>query len=157
MLKGLVAALLARVLIGLGHPEGSPGSILLTLALVGGVASILGHVFTPWLRFRGGRGVATSLGVFLGIVPLPTLLAFALWGMLFALSKRVSVGSIGAALAYPFLVWALAGEESRTLVTVVTGAIAVLVLVRHIPNIKRILSGTEPPTMRARSPEGERS
>jgi glycerol-3-phosphate acyltransferase PlsY len=51
----------------------------------------------------------------------------------------------------------LAGEESRTLVTVVTGAIAVLVLVRHIPNIKRILSGTEPPTMRARSPEGERS
>jgi len=67
------------------------------------------------------------------------------------------VGSIGAALAYPFLVWALAREESRTLVTVVTGAIAVLVLVRHIPNIKRILSGTEPPTMRARSPEGERS
>ena len=157
VLKGLAAALLARVIVGFAQPDGAPpGSLLLTLALVGGVAAILGHVFTPWLRFRGGRGVATSLGVFLGVVPLPTLLAFALWAVLFAISKRVSVGSIGAALAYPLLVWTLGPDESRALLTLVTGAIAALVIVRHIPNIKRILSGTEPPTIRARAPEGER-
>src|SRR5688572_15249243 len=106
MLKGLAAALAARMLAVEAAPPGpSDPSHLLTFALFGGVAAILGHVFTPWLRFRGGRGVATSLGVFLGIVPWPTLLAFLLWAVLFAFSKRVSVGSIGAAVAYPVLVW----------------------------------------------------
>ena len=158
MLKGLAAVLVARTLaIEAGPPGGGPSaSLLLTFALAGGVAAILGHMFTPWLRFRGGRGVATSLGVFLGIVPWPTLLAFALWAVLFVVSKRVSVGSIGAALAYPVLVWALARGESRAIVTVVGAAIATLVIVRHIPNIRRLLSGTEPPTVRARAPKGER-
>jgi acyl phosphate:glycerol-3-phosphate acyltransferase len=156
LLKGLAAVLLARTLVWAWAPPGAApqGSPLLTLTLVAGVAAILGHVFTPWLRFRGGRGVATSLGVFLGIVPWPTLLAFCLWAVLFTVSKRVSVGSIGAALAYPFLVWTLTDGASRTVVTVVAAAVAALVLVRHLPNIRRLLSGTEPPTVRA--PKGER-
>ena len=164
-LKGYVAANMPWFL--LGFWEGTtrrsmPGTAesvttsLLPGILAAGVGAILGHMFTPWLGFRGGRGVATSLGVFLAIVPIPTLLAFALWGILFALSRRVSVGSIGAAFAYPFLVFALPGNLPRTVVTLVAAAVAVLVIVRHIPNIKRLLSGTEPPTIRARAPEGER-
>jgi glycerol-3-phosphate acyltransferase PlsY len=158
LLKGLAAVLASRMLAVEALPSGPADSgSLLSFALLGGVAAIVGHVFTPWLRFQGGRGVATSLGVFLGIVPWPTLLAFLLWAVLFAVSKRVSVGSIGAATVYPFLVWLLAGEESRVIVTVVTAAVAALVLVRHIPNIRRLLSGTEPPTIPARAPKAERT
>jgi glycerol-3-phosphate acyltransferase PlsY len=159
LLKGLAAVFLSRVLATSlpGAPDDVRVSLLLPLALVAGVAAILGHVFTPWLGFRGGRGVATSLGVFLGIVPVPTLAAFTLWAIVFTLSRRVSVGSIVAALAYPFLVFFLTSGAARALVTAVASAVAGLVLVRHIPNIKRILNGTEPPTIRARAPEGERS
>ena len=158
LVKGLVAVLIARVLALAPAPPGPPDtSHVLLFTLVGGVGAILGHVFTPWLRFQGGRGVATSLGVFLGIVPWPTLLAFLLWAVLFAISKRVSVGSIGAATVYPVLVWFLAGAESRVIVTAVTAAVAALVLVRHLPNIRRLLSGTEPRTISARAPKAGRT
>jgi glycerol-3-phosphate acyltransferase PlsY len=118
-------------------------------SLAGGVAAILGHTFSPWLRFRGGRGVATSLGVFLAIIPVPTLLAFAVWVLLMILTRRVSVGSIGAALAYPFLVWfLLARDPHRVVLTAITALVSILVIVRHKANIQRLLAGTEPPLRR---------
>lgn len=124
----------------------------LTLSLAAGVAAVLGHTLSPWVRFRGGKGVATSLGVFLAIVPVPTLIAFGLWIALFLGSGfRVSVGSIGAAIAYPFLVWFLtAGGGGRVLLTVVSAAIAAFVVVRHRANIRRLLAGVEPPILRKR-------
>jgi glycerol-3-phosphate acyltransferase PlsY len=151
VVKGLVAVLLPRQF---AHSFGATSGQALTAALAAGVAAILGHVFSPWLRFRGGRGVATSLGVFLGIVPIPTALAFALWVVLLLVSRRVSVGSIGAALAYPFLVYALATGVPRGVVTGVAAAVAALVILRHTANIRRILSGTEPPIIGA--PRGNR-
>jgi glycerol-3-phosphate acyltransferase PlsY len=115
-------------------------------SLAAGVAAILGHMFSPWLGFRGGRGVATSLGVFLSIVPTPTLLAFGLWTALVLVTRRVSPGSIGAALAYPFLVFLLLrGHPHRILLTAIAGAVALLVILRHKSNIQRLLAGTEPP------------
>lgn len=138
--KGAVAALL---------------SASLPTQLAAGVASILGHVFSPWVRFKGGRGVATSLGVFLAILPAPTLLAFALWAALLALSGRVSVGSIGAALAYPFLAAAfLAGRAERTPLLAVASLVAAIIVVRHLPNIRRLLAGTEPRAFGRKKPEG---
>ena len=124
---------------------------LLGPALAAGVAAILGHVFSPWLRFKGGRGVATSLGVFLAVMPVPSLLAFALWTVLVGISRRVSVGSIGAALAYPFLVLLVPppGLPLGVLVTV-AGVVALLVVARHAANIRRLLAGTEPPIVGAR-------
>jgi len=117
-------------------------------ALAGGIAAIAGHVFSPWLGFRGGRGVATSLGVFLAIVPVPSLLAFGLWIVLVALSRRVSVGSIGAAMAYPVLVLLLLrGAPDRMLLVAVSTLVAILVIVRHRANIERLLAGTEPPIL----------
>jgi len=159
-LKGYLATLIPKLLAG-GLAGGlfeaaRPGDVL-TATLAGGIASILGHVFTPWLRFKGGRGVATSLGVFLGIAPLPTLVAFAIWVSLVAISRRVSVGSIGAASAYPFLVYWLAPRGApRGVVTGVAAAVALLVLVRHLSNIRRLMSGTEPPIVGAAA-KGERT
>ncbi len=126
--------------------------ILFAASLAGGLAAILGHTFSPWLRFRGGRGVATSLGVFLAIIPVPTLLAFAVWVLLMILTRRVSVGSIGAALAYPFLVFfVFARDPHRIPLTVVTALVSILVIVRHKANIQRLLAGTEPPLGRGGS------
>jgi len=119
---------------------------LFVAGLGSGVAAIVGHVFSPWLRFRGGRGVATSLGVFLAIIPVPTLVVFGLWTALVLLSRRVSVGSVGAALAYPFLVLLLLrGDPHRTLLCVIAAVVALLVILRHKGNIQRLLAGTEPP------------
>ena len=148
VLKGLAAVFLAGLLGGVfsGPPVVEPRA----LALAAGVAAILGHVFSPWLGFKGGRGVATSLGVFLGILPLPTLLAFGIWILLLGVSRRVSVGSVGAALAYPLLVAALTqGDPHRGATILVTALVALLIILRHIPNIRRLLNGTEPPFLGA--------
>jgi len=141
--KGFLAASAPALLTGAGT---------LSASLAAGVAAILGHVFSPWLGFRGGRGVATSLGVFLAIVPVPTLLAFLLWIVLVLVSRRVSVGSIGAALAYPFLVFLLLREDPhRALLAGITALVSLLVIVRHKANIQRLLAGTEPPLSRGGS------
>lgn len=122
-------------------------SAQLPTQIAAGFAAILGHVFSPWVRFRGGRGVATSLGVFLALLPAPTLVAFGVWIVLVALSGRVSVGSVGAALAYPFLAAAfLAGRDHRIALLVMASLVTALIVARHLPNIRRILSGTEPRT-----------
>lgn len=149
-LKGFAASVVPRLVSG-----GSLGALppeLVVPTLAAGIAAILGHVFSPWLGFKGGRGVATSLGVFLGILPRPTLLAFGLWILLVAISRRVSVGSIGAAISYPFLVaWGTARDPQRGVFIVVSAVIALLILLRHLPNIRRLLQGTEPPILGARS------
>jgi len=151
-LKGYLATLAPR-LIATAPPGSFPPPMV--AALTGGLAAILGHVFTPWLRFRGGRGVATSLGVFLGIAPIPTLIAFAIWILLVRISRRVSVGSIIAAAAYPFLVFELAPPATnRGVLTGVAAAVALLVLARHLPNMRRLLNGTEPPIFGAARKEG---
>ena len=159
-LKGYLAAVFPRLAIGMATSGGAAGGIvpggsaadLLAPTLAAGIAAILGHVFSPWLGFKGGRGVATSLGVFLGVLPRPTLLAFGLWIILVAISRRVSVGSIGAAISYPFLVaWGTARDPQRAVLITVSAVIALLILVRHLPNIRRLLKGTEPPILGAAS------
>jgi len=120
-------------------------------ALAAGAAAILGHVFSPLARFKGGRGVATSLGVFLALLPVPALLALGIWIVLFALSRRVSVGSLGAAVAYPGLVaWLAPRDPFRVAMIVAAALVALLVVVRHLPNIKRLAAGTERPSFGGR-------
>jgi glycerol-3-phosphate acyltransferase PlsY len=151
--KGFLATRIPFLLAGVVGAAATP-EVLFTATLAGGVAAILGHVFSPWLRFRGGRGVATSLGVFLAIVPIPTLLAFGLWIVLVLVTRRVSPGSIGAALAYPFLVlYHVRGDPHRVALGVIAAAVALLVILRHKSNIQRLLAGTEPPFL-GRRPGG---
>lgn len=100
------------------------------------------------MRFKGGRGVATSLGVFLALLPAPTVCALVLWSAALAISKRVSAASVSAAFAYPFLVAVLAPETSfRVPLLAAASLVAALILVRHVPNIRRLAAGTEPRTI----------
>ncbi len=110
--------------------------------LIAGVSAVAGHSWSAWVRFRGGKGVATSAGVFFALLPGPTLAAVGVFSLVFALSRRVSAGSMAAALALPVLARAMDCPRSRTALAAVVGA---LVLVRHLPNIRRLLSGKEPP------------
>ncbi len=146
--KGFLAARTPLLIASVAGMAVSSDALLMA-ALFAGVAAIVGHIFSPWLGFRGGRGVATSLGVFLAIVPVPTLLVFGLWTLLVLLSRRVSVGSIGAALAYPALVFFLLRHDPhRVLLASIGGAVSLLVIIRHKANIERLLAGTEPPLRR---------
>lgn len=115
-------------------------------------AAVLGHMFPPWLGFRGGKGVATSLGTLLGAWPLltvPGLLAAATWAIVAGLSRYVSLASMTAAIALPLYILLLAllrRQPCRDLIPflLVTGLLAILVLVRHQANIRRLITGTEP-------------
>jgi glycerol-3-phosphate acyltransferase PlsY len=115
------------------------------LRLVGGLAAVTGHVLTPFASFKGGKGVATSLGVFLGLAPLATALSFGVWMIFVALSGIVSLGSIVAALVLPVAVY-LTRATVRThweAVLLLAVVIATLIWVRHRTNFKRLLNGTE--------------
>jgi acyl phosphate:glycerol-3-phosphate acyltransferase len=110
------------------------------LALVGGVAAILGHIYTFWLYFKGGKGIATSGGVVLAWAPAACLTAVALWGLVLAISKYVSLASIAAAIILPFAVWFWNG--SPTMTYAMTG-LSLLAIYKHKANIKRLLKGEE--------------
>ncbi len=126
--KGAAAVLIARALAG--HDA----------ALWGGLGAVLGHMFPVWLRFRGGKGVATAYGVLIAAAWPVGLAAGAAWLIAAALLRWSSLaGLISFALA-PLLAWALADPG----VVELTLAIAVLIYARHHANIRRLLAGTEP-------------
>ena len=108
--------------------------------LLAALAAVLGHNYTLWLRFRGGKGIATSAGVLLALVPWALLIITLVWVVVMALTRYVSLASICASLVLPFACW-LTGE-SRTLIWVTAG-MAALAIFKHRPNILRLLKGTE--------------
>jgi acyl phosphate:glycerol-3-phosphate acyltransferase len=110
------------------------------LALAGGVAAILGHIYTCWLKFKGGKGIATSGGVVLAWAPAACLTALALWALVLAVSRYVSLASIAAAIILPFAVWFWNG--SPTMTWVMTG-LSLLAIYKHKANIQRLLTGAE--------------
>jgi glycerol-3-phosphate acyltransferase PlsY len=137
-LKGFVAARWIPVLAL--HLFPSPGTAREHLALAAGVAAILGHIYTFWLYFKGGKGIATSGGVVLAWAPAACLTALALWGLVLALSKYVSLASIAAAIILPFAVWFWNGSTTMTLA--MTG-LSLLAIYKHKANIRRLLKGEE--------------
>lgn len=104
------------------------------------VFAVLGHVYSPYMRFRGGKGVATATGAFVALSPGASLPAFVVFLLLLASSRYVSLGSVGAALALPLAsVW-LAPGGGRLAAAVACG---LLVILRHRDNVRRILDGSE--------------
>jgi glycerol-3-phosphate acyltransferase PlsY len=104
------------------------------------LSAILGHCFSPYLGFSGGKGVATSLGVIIGLDWRAGLICFAVWILLVALTRYISLGSmVGSALAAP-LMWLFHKGAPEI---VAGGLLAVLVIERHQANIQRLFSGTE--------------
>ena len=120
------------------------------LALLLGLAPVLGHLFPPWFKFRGGKGAATSFGVMIVLAPKAALLALALWAVLVLALKIVSVASLAAAAALPVLVYFLDPELKVHWLALGLG---VLVVVSHYENIRRLIRGEEKPIRRQDQPE----
>ena len=111
-------------------------------ALACGAAAIIGHVFSVFVRFKGGKGVATAAGVMLGLAPLALAVSAAVWGVLVRLTGYVSLASIVAAALLPLSVYALEGSKTPALLWIAAG-IAAGVIVLHRRNIQRLIKGTE--------------
>ncbi|MGZ8392022.1 MAG: glycerol-3-phosphate 1-O-acyltransferase PlsY [Gemmatimonadales bacterium] len=111
-------------------------------ALGCGVAAILGHVFSVFVGFKGGKGVATAAGVMLGLAPLALTVAAVVWAVLVRVTGYVSVASIVAAAVLPVAVYLLEDSTSPALLWIAT-AIAAGVILLHRRNIQRLLKGTE--------------
>ena len=141
-LKGFLAVRIAyaigtALIIGSAHRE--------IVGIVAGLTCILGHTFPIWLRFRGGKGVATSAGVLLGLMPVAVFSVLAVWILLFKITRYVSVASIGAAVALPLFVLAykhlgwLTGASLLPFAILIAG----VVVWRHRSNMQRLLQGKE--------------
>ena len=138
--KGWLAVfLLARWLCGWFYPAAGPQARE-WFAICAGVGAILGHNYTCWLSFKGGKGIATSAGVLVALVLTPLLIILAIWIVVFALSRYVSLASICASFALPFAAW-LVGQS--TTIILVTAGLAALAIYKHKANIQRLIHGTE--------------
>jgi glycerol-3-phosphate acyltransferase PlsY len=138
--KGWVAVFfVAKLLAAWFYPGASPRA-LAWFQLGAGVAAILGHIYTCWLHFKGGKGIATSAGALLALMPGAVLVALGVWILVFALSRYVSLASICAAFVLPFAAWLLDASITRV---VAIAALAVLAIYKHKSNIKRLMNGTE--------------
>lgn len=113
------------------------------LGLACGVAAVAGHNWPVWLGFKGGKGVATSAGMLLGIAPAAVGIGFGVFAVTVAATRFVSLGSILAAVAVPAAYLALNGTGNQLLAGVLVG-LGLLVIVKHRANIRRLLQGAEP-------------
>src|SRR6185436_12017204 len=110
------------------------------LEITSGVSAILGHNYTCWLKFKGGKGIATSAGVLGALVPWPLLAISLIWGAVFISTKYVSLASIAAAFALPFAAWFW---RSRPIMILISAGLGALAIYKHRGNIRRLLDGTE--------------
>ena len=119
-----------------GHWAHGPAWLPVTL----GGAAVLGHMFSPYVRFKGGKGVATAAGVFLALAPWAFAIALPFWGLSLWLTGYVSLSSIAAALTFPLWVRLTVGGGATFWTSVV---LALLIVVAHRANIRRLVAGTE--------------
>ncbi len=140
-LKGLLSVIFAFVIVAY-----SPFSLKRELVgIAAGIACVLGHTFPIWLRFRGGKGVATSAGVLLGLMPIAVLSVLVVWIVLFKLTRYVSIASVAAALSLPIFVAIYLQFNFLTGASLLPFSllIAAVVVWRHRSNIERLVRGKE--------------
>lgn len=159
VLKGFVPVMLAGMLVNTG--EGLPTLLQQAGWLAAGLGAILGHVFSFYLRFHGGKGASTALGVVLGVFPyftLPGLVAFGIWIVVTLISRYVSFGSVAASLAFLPLFVGFNRSDVKNLLPLLVFAVVMvlLILIRHRTNIRRLLDGTES-KIGSKKPEGEQA
>lgn len=111
------------------------------LPVIVGLAAILGHNFSPFLRFKGGKGVATSLGVVFGLCPAAAAVGFAVWGLCLLATRYISVSSVVAAVVTSAVLIAFYPDLPHVLFAVL---VALFVIIKHRPNLARLQAGTEP-------------
>jgi len=161
--KGLLPVLFTGWWMGLLQDDASLTTTSSLIWLASGVAAVLGHVFPVWLKFKGGKGVATALGVLLGFWPVltvPGLLAAITWAILAKGTRYISVASVGAAALLPVylvvlgLFWRQMTIGQLWPFLAISSALALLVIVRHRSNIARLRAGTEPKWGQRKAQEG---
>jgi glycerol-3-phosphate acyltransferase PlsY len=160
MLKGLLAVWLAAVLAAskynlCGDFRVYPCVPSLRLMSVAALFAVLGHIFPVWLKFKGGKGVATALGVFALLFPLAVLVSLAIFIIVLVLTRYVSLGSILAALAFPVAAYFLYHPDWTSLA--LAAAVSAAVILKHHQNIGRLLAGTESRFGSKKSPVVEKS
>jgi len=123
------------------HLAGRVHDVSLWLPILAGLAAILGHNFSPFLRFKGGKGVATSLGVVYGLSPLAAAVGFAVWGLCLLITRYISISSMIAAVVTSLVLIGFNRDLPHVLFALL---VAFFVLIKHRPNMVRLKAGTEP-------------
>jgi len=148
--KGLAAATLA-----LDAGKGAAAALLGAqygpdIAVTASLAVVLGHLFPVWLRFRGGKAVATTLGMLLGLAWPVGIAACGMWAVVAALTRRSSLGGLASVAAGPVAAWFLATPQ----ITELSALVAIIVWLRHHENIRRLLKGEEPVIGKSKPDDG---
>lgn len=152
LLKGMAPMAVASILLAQQGPAAERGAVMNLLHLLIGFAAICGHMFSCFIGFKGGKGVATSAGVAMGLYPFFTfagLAALAVWSLVYGITRYVSLASIIAAVVFPLAFvgigliegWDVLGKHLPLLVF--ASLVTVMILVRHRSNISRLRAGTE--------------
>jgi glycerol-3-phosphate acyltransferase PlsY len=128
-IKGFIPTILFKLLFGLEY------------GILAGLFSVIGHSYSIFMKFKGGKGVATGLGVSIALIPIETIIGFGVWFLVLMIFKIMSLASIISAISVFIVVLFL---EESLLIKIVCGIIAVLIVLRHKSNIERIIKGTEP-------------
>ncbi len=139
-LKGWLSAGVLPLVVGAWWPGLSDGLQHEWISILAGVAAILGHNYTCWLRFKGGKGIATSAGVLVALVTNALLIILAVFILVLLLTRFVSLASIAASAVLPLATWFCG--YSRTMV-IITAGLGALAIYKHRANIKRLMNGTE--------------
>jgi glycerol-3-phosphate acyltransferase PlsY len=141
-LKGFAAVKIA-MLMGNNLPPATNSPEM--LGMVAAVASILGHSYSPWLKFKGGKGVATSAGALFALMLIAALVGVVIWLMIFWLTRYVSLASVMAAAVLPIVILAINwGNENAKAMFYFSVCVAAVVIWRHRSNLSRLMQGTEP-------------
>jgi acyl phosphate:glycerol-3-phosphate acyltransferase len=144
-LKGFVAVILLSYLVCFWIYQGKGDELIeqtcLNLPIIAGIFVVLGHNYTCWLKLKGGKGIATTAGVYLALAPWAVLIALVVFILAVLVTKYVSVGSIAAAVALTAAVWIITPDN--LFLGIVTTALGALAIYKHKSNIQRLMAGTE--------------
>jgi acyl phosphate:glycerol-3-phosphate acyltransferase len=135
--KGFAAVWIGKWLL---KSFGAPGADVEAHCVVAGIFAVLGHNYTCWLGFKGGKGIATSAGVYLALAPVALGIGLVAFVLTVVVTRYVSVGSIAGAIVLPVAVWFTQDNWALRIVTIALGAMAIF---KHRKNIQRLMAGTE--------------
>ncbi|WP_260484282.1 glycerol-3-phosphate 1-O-acyltransferase PlsY [Sphingomicrobium flavum] len=130
--KGAAAVLIAREFLG-------AGSMPLGNEIFAATGALIGHLYPVWLKFRGGKGVATFFGILIAILPMAALIAAIVWGVLFAFTRISALGGLGAAISAPISAWFFGAQPLFPMLL----GFSLLIVWKHRDNIRRIVAGEE--------------
>jgi glycerol-3-phosphate acyltransferase PlsY len=145
--KGVVAVILSRLIAKSG---GSNENTIELAGMLSGICAVVGHSFPLWLKFRGGKGVATSIGVLFALMPLAAAIMCIVWIATFEITRYVSLASVMAAVSLPisFAGMLFLNRLNTPVLLYFSLCLAAVIVIRHRSNLSRLAKGTEPRFMR---------